>query len=88
MIRVNLLPHRQLRREARQRQFGLLLLKTDLLQHCGLRVLQQAVNAPQNEHGQNDISIFPAHKDIPQAVVSNGPDEGDNLHHNNLEYTR
>ena len=58
---------------------GLLLLKAHLLQHGGLGVLQQAINAPQHEHGQDDIPVFPAHKDIPQAVVCDGPNEGDDF---------
>jgi hypothetical protein len=59
-----------------QRELGLLLLKAHLLQHGGLCVLQQAINAPEDEHGQDDIPVFPPNEDIPQAVVGDGPNEG------------
>ena len=62
-----------------QREIGSLLLKPYLFKHSGLGVLKQAVNTPQDKHGHDDFSVFAPNKDIPQAIVSNGSDERDDL---------
>ena len=59
--------------------FGVFALKSNLFQHSLFAGLQQAVQAAQDEHRQDDIAVLAADKDIAQTVVSNRPDEGNNL---------
>ncbi len=61
------------------RQFGVLLLEADFREHRVLGLLQQAINTPENEHRQDDIPVFSPHEHVPQAVVRNGPDKGDDF---------
>ncbi len=59
--------------------FCLGLLELHLGQHGFLGVLQQAVDSAEDEHRENDIAVFPADENVAEAVVRNGPDEGDDF---------
>jgi len=39
--------------------------------------LQQSIQPAQDDHGEDDIPVLAPHIDIPEAVVGDGPDEGD-----------
>ena len=57
----------------------LIFLELHLGQHGFLGVLQQAVDPTEDEHRENDIAVFPADEDVAEAVVRDGPDEGDDF---------
>ena len=57
----------------------LVLLEIHLGEHRVLGVLEQAVDSPEDEHGQDDVSVFSPDEDVAQAVVGDRPDEGDDL---------
>jgi hypothetical protein len=42
-------------------------------------LFEQTVEPPQDEHRQDHVAVLAAHVDIAQAVVGDGPDEGDKL---------
>ncbi len=50
-------------------------LELHLGEHGVLGFLQQAIDPPENKHGQDDIPVFSTDKNIAQAVVRDGPDE-------------
>lgn len=50
--------------------FRILTLETHLFKHRFLGWLQQTVQTAQDEHRQDDIAVFAAHENIPEAVVS------------------
>ena len=45
------------------------------IQNLLLGILQHSVQAADDRHGQNNIAVLPAHIHIPQAIVSDAPDE-------------
>ena len=55
------------------------LLELHLGEDGVLGVLKQAVDAPEDEHGEDDVAVFAADEDIAQAVVGDRPDEGDDF---------
>ena len=57
----------------------LVFLELHLSQHGFLGVFQQAVDPAEDEHRENDIAAFPADEDVAEAVVRDGPDEGDDF---------
>ena len=63
-------------------QFGglhLFALEVDLRENVRFRRLQQGVEAAQDDHRQDHIAVFAADIDVAEAVVGNGPNEGDQL---------
>ena len=54
-------------------------LELHLGQHGFLGILQQAIDPAEHEHRENDIAVFSADEDIAEAVVRDGPDEGDDF---------
>jgi hypothetical protein len=58
---------------------GLVFLELHLGEHGFLGFLQQAVDPAEDEHRQDDIAVFPANEDVAEAVVRDGPDEGDDF---------
>lgn len=61
MIRVNLLPHRQLRREARQREFGIMAafaaIAAAVIVFMGLTYIDSQVNAQAERNARLDAAI-------------------------------
>lgn len=68
MIRVNLLPHRQIRREARQRQFGLMALFTAVaagaIVFMGYTVINGQVGTQLERNQRLDAAIVKLDKEI------------------------
>jgi type IV pilus assembly protein PilN len=68
MIRVNLLPHRQLRREARQRQFGLMAAFTAIaasaLVFMAYTVINAKIDAQSERNARLDAAIVKLDKEI------------------------
>lgn len=56
---------------------GVFLLELHLGEDGFLGFLKQAVDPAENEHGQDDIAVFPADENVAEAIVRDGPDEGD-----------
>jgi len=77
MIRVNLLPHRQIRREARQREFGLMALATAVAASAAVFMAYTIVNGnveSQLERNQRlDTAIVKLDKEI--AEIKNLKDQ-------------
>jgi hypothetical protein len=55
------------------------LLELHLGQDGVLAVLEQAVDAPQDEHGEDDVAVFAADEDVAKAVIGDRPDEGNDF---------
>jgi len=68
MIRVNLLPHRQLKREARQREFGLMAgvaaIGAAVIVFMGLTYIESQVNAQAERNARLDAAIVVLDKEI------------------------
>lgn len=68
MIRVNLLPHRQARREARQREFGLMALfsavAASVIIFMGLTYINSRTDAQTERNGRLDNAIVELDKEI------------------------
>lgn len=68
MIRVNLLPHRQIRREARQREFGLMAGATGIaaavIVFMGLTYIDSQVSAQNERNTRLDTAIAQLDKEI------------------------
>ncbi len=68
MIRVNLLPHRQLRREARQRQFGLMAAVTAIaacaIVFMAYTVINARVDSQSERNARLDAAIVKLDKEI------------------------
>jgi type IV pilus assembly protein PilN len=68
MIRVNLLPHRQLRREARQREFGLMAgfsaIAASVIIFMGWTYINSQVDAQAERNGRLDAAIVKLDKEI------------------------
>ncbi|PPC92664.1 MAG: fimbrial protein [Methylotenera sp.] len=68
MIRVNLLPHRQIRREARQREFGLMAafaaIGAAVIVFMGLTYIDSQVNAQAERNARLDAAIVVLDKEI------------------------
>ena len=68
MIRVNLLPHRQIRREARQRQFGLMALFTAIMAGAiifmAYTVINARIDSQSERNARLDAAIVKLDKDI------------------------
>jgi len=68
MIRVNLLPHRQIRREARQREFGLMAAFSAIaavaIVFLGYTVINNQVDAQNARNGRLDVAIASLDKEI------------------------
>lgn len=68
MIRVNLLPHRQVRREARQREFGLMALfsaiAASVIIFMGLTYINSRTDAQTERNGRLDNAIVELDKEI------------------------
>lgn len=68
MIRVNLLPHRQVRREARQREFGLMALfsaiAASVIIFMGLTYINSRTDAQTERNGRLDAAIVSLDKEI------------------------
>jgi type IV pilus assembly protein PilN len=68
MIRVNLLPHRQIRREARQREFGLMAafaaIAASVIVFMGLTFIDSQVNAQAERNARLDAAIVVLDKEI------------------------
>ncbi len=54
-------------------------LELHLGQHGFLGVFQQAVDSAESQHRENDVGVFPADDGVVEAVVRDGPDEGDDF---------
>lgn len=68
MIRVNLLPHRQLRREARQREFGLMAgfsaIAAAVIVFMGWSLINNQTDAQTSRNGRLDAAIVKLDKEI------------------------
>lgn len=68
MIRVNLLPHRQLRREARQREFGLMAgfsaIAAAVIVFTGWSLINNQTDAQASRNGRLDAAIVKLDKEI------------------------
>ena len=68
MIRVNLLPHRQIRREARQREFGLMAafaaIAASVIIFMGLTFINSQADAQVARNGRLDAAIVKLDKEI------------------------
>jgi type IV pilus assembly protein PilN len=68
MIRVNLLPHRQIRREARQREFGLMALFSAIaaaaIIFLGYTFINAKINAQTERNARLDAAIVKLDKEI------------------------
>jgi len=68
MIRVNLLPHRQLRREARQREFGLMAgfsaIAAAVIVFMGWSLINSQTDAQTSRNGRLDAAIVKLDKEI------------------------
>jgi len=68
MIRVNLLPHRQIRREARQREFGLMALFSAIAASAiiflGYTFINAKINAQKERNTRLDAAIVKLDKEI------------------------
>ncbi|MDP3677693.1 MAG: fimbrial protein, partial [Methylotenera sp.] len=68
MIRVNLLPHRQIRREARQREFGLMAIFTAIaasaIVFMGYTVINGQVETQLERNQRLDAAIVKLDKEI------------------------
>jgi len=68
MIRVNLLPHRQIRREARQREFGLMALffaiAAAAIIFLGYTFINAKINAQMERNARLDAAIVKLDKEI------------------------
>lgn len=68
MIRVNLLPHRQIRREARQREFGLMaaftLISAAVIIFMGWTYINSRTDAQAERNGRLDAAIVKLDKEI------------------------
>lgn len=77
MIRVNLLPHRQIRREARQREFGLMAAFSVILAavviFMGWTYINNRTDAQAERNGRLDMAIVKLDKEI--ADIKNLKDQ-------------
>jgi len=68
MIRVNLLPHRQIRREARQREFGLMALfsaiASAVIIFLGYTYINAKIDAQAERNARLDTAIVKLDKEI------------------------
>jgi type IV pilus assembly protein PilN len=68
MIRVNLLPHRQIRREARQREFGLMAgfsaIAASVIIFMGWTYINSEIDAQAERNGRLDAAIVKLDKEI------------------------
>ncbi len=68
MIRVNLLPHRQIKREARQRQFGLMVgfatIAAAVIIFMGWTFINGRIDAQTERNGRLDLAIVKLDKEI------------------------
>jgi type IV pilus assembly protein PilN len=83
MIRVNLLPHRQLKREARQREFGLMAgvaaIGAAVIVFMGLTYIESQVNAQAERNARLDAAIVVLDKEI--ADIKDLKDQISNQYH-------
>ena len=77
MIRVNLLPHRQVRREARQREFGLMaavvVISASVIIFLGWTYINSQTTAQVERNGRLDKAIVSLDKEI--ADIKNLKDQ-------------
>ena len=59
------------------RKLGFIALEGYFFHDGFLSGLQQSIQPAQDNHGEDDIPVLASHIDIPEAVVGDGPDEGD-----------
>jgi len=68
MIRVNLLPHRQIKREARQREFGLMVgfatIAAAAIIFMGWTFINSRIDAQTERNGRLDLAIVKLDKEI------------------------
>lgn len=68
MIRVNLLPHRQIKREARQREFGLMVgfatIAAAVIIFMGWTFIDGRIDAQTERNGRLDLAIVKLDKEI------------------------
>lgn len=68
MIRVNLLPHRQIKREARQREFGLMVgfatIAAAVIIFMGWTFINGRIDAQTERNGRLDLAIVKLDKEI------------------------
>ncbi len=68
MIRINLLPHRQIRRDARQREFGLMALfsaiAASVIIFLGYTYINAKIDVQTERNGRLDVAIVKLDKEI------------------------